>query len=214
MSTPHAEDSAAEEPEADHPEVKAAVDGDPAALETLLEQCGPWLRGKLAVSSRHSRAMEVDDVIQVTFMEAFMRIQQLQSRSLPAFRAWLLRIGENNLKDAIRALDRDKRPDVDRRVTTGPQGESSRTLLGRIAPTAPSQATRMGEEEQVALLLAALDRLPTSYARVVRALDLEERPLADVAEELSRSKGALHMLRARAHDRLREILAGAIDSSQ
>lgn len=193
----------------DDPLVVAAVGGDPEALEALLERCGTLLESKLSVSSRHARAMGVEDIIQVTFMEAFMRVQQLQGRSLPEFRAWLIRIGENNLKDAIRALDRDKRPDVDRRVTAGPKGESSRTLLGRIAPTQPSQATRLGEEEQVRVLVSAIDSLPASYAHVVRALDLEERPLADVAAELGRSKGALHMLRARAHDRLRELITAA-----
>jgi DNA-directed RNA polymerase specialized sigma24 family protein len=36
--------------------------------------------------------------------------------------------------------------------------------------------------------------------------DLEGRPVQQIASALQRSEGAVYMLRARAHDRLREIL--------
>ena len=41
---------------------------------------------------------------------------------------------------------------------------------------------------------------------MIRLYDLEGRPIAEVAAEMGRSSGAVHMLRARAHDRLRELL--------
>ena len=42
---------------------------------------------------------------------------------------------------------------------------------------------------------------------VIRLVDLEQKPFAEVANELDRSIGAVHMLRSRAHDRLRELLS-------
>ena len=43
----------------------------------------------------------------------------------------------------------------------------------------------------------------------MRLYDLECQPPQQVAEALGRSVGAVHMLRARAHDRLRELLGSA-----
>jgi hypothetical protein len=36
--------------------------------------------------------------------------------------------------------------------------------------------------------------------------DLEDRAIDDVTKALGRTRGAVHMLRARAHERLRELL--------
>lgn len=172
------------------------------------------LRSRLRIAPHYSRAMDLEDVLQVTFMEAFLRVRTLRDRSLPSFRAWLLQMAENNVKDAVRALERDKRPDAQRRITTGPSGESSRTLLGRMAPGGSSHATKLGEQEQIAVMLKAVAQLPASYAQVVRAIDLDECPVAEVAARMNRSKGSIHMLRARAHDRLRELLAPSLGQDQ
>ena len=53
---------------------------------------------------------------------------------------------------------------------------------------------------------AALAKLLPSYAKVVRRCGVEGRAVAEVAAELGRSSGAVYMLRARALDRLRELL--------
>ena len=55
----------------------------------------------------------------------------------------------------------------------------------------------------------ALGSLPGDYEKVVRMYDLEGRPIGEVAAELGRSEGAVYMLRARAHDRLREQMGPA-----
>lgn len=196
-------------PSPDDPLVVRAVNGDADALEELLEQEGAGVREGIRIAPRWNRAVEPDDVLQVTFMEAFLRIGALRGRSRPEFRAWLGRIAENNLRGAVRGLERDKRPESRGRLTSGPAGESSRTLLARLAEDEPSIGTRVGDEEMIGAMLAAVDRLPTTYREAIRALDLEERPVAEVAEDMGRSKGAVHMLHARALDRLRELMGGA-----
>jgi len=44
---------------------------------------------------------------------------------------------------------------------------------------------------------------------VVRLYDLEELPAAEIAQRMGRSAGAIHMLKARAHDRLVDILGSS-----
>ena len=56
------------------------------------------------------------------------------------------------------------------------------------------------------MLNAALNTLPADYRTAVRLYDLEGRPVAEVAGTMGRSAGAVHMLRARAHERLRAFL--------
>ena len=145
-------------------------------------------------------------MLQVTFLEAFLRIGSLTQRTPDGFFRWLRRIAENNLRDAVRALEREKRPDAQHRVTRGADGESSRTLLQAIRGNDSTVGGRAVVEEQVKKMNDAIEKLPASYRVVIREVDLNERPVSEVSEELGKSAGAVHMLRSRAVDRLRELL--------
>jgi RNA polymerase sigma factor (sigma-70 family) len=153
------------------------------------------------------RSFELDDVLQVSYLEAFLRIGALEQRTLDGFRAWLRRIAQRNLSDAIRALERDKRPAARRRLTRGADGESARTLFAKLAGDHASASSHAVEAEVVAQLRAAIRRLPASYRHVIEQIDLAERGVTEVATELGRSLGAVHLLRSRALDRLRELLS-------
>jgi DNA-directed RNA polymerase specialized sigma24 family protein len=75
--------------------------------------------------------------------------------------------------------------------------------------TTPSRTARVNEASGI--LLEALDRLPPDYREVVRKYDLEGVAIGEIAAAMNRSAGALHMLRGRAHQRLREILGESRD---
>jgi RNA polymerase sigma-70 factor (ECF subfamily) len=185
-----------------------AATGDAEALRTLLERHGPavWAAVDANIGSAWRASIDADDVMQVTYMEAFLQINRLDARDAAGFGAWLRRMAENNLRDAIKALGRKKRPDPLRRVQTGSLEESCVALVEMLAATSatPSRHAARGEISRV--VEKVLEQLPPLYARAVRLYDLEGRSIADVARELGRSAGAVHMLRARAHDRLRAML--------
>ena len=187
--------------------VQRAVDGDADCLEALVRDATPALRKGLSIEPRWQRCLDADDVLQVTFLEAFLRIRSLETRTVAGFHAWLQRIAERNLLDAVRALGRDKRDDA-RRVTRGPAGESSRTLLLTVAGENRTAGGAAVLADEIARLHDAIGQLPASYRTVVEQVDLRERPLAEVAAGMRRSIGAVHMLRSRAHDRLHELLKG------
>ena len=50
------------------------------------------------------------------------------------------------------------------------------------------------------------DRLPDAYRKVVQMYDIHGQGVDEVSSALNRSAGAVYMLQARAHDRLRGIL--------
>src|SRR5262245_41546544 len=58
--------------------ISAAVAGDRDALTRLLKKFGPQVRARLSISSSWQSVLDLDDVMQVTYMEAFLRIGQLQ----------------------------------------------------------------------------------------------------------------------------------------
>lgn len=195
--------------DAEDQRVARAIDGDLQDLEQLLREAEPIARSRLQIAPKWSRSFDVDDVLQVSFLEAFLRIGALATPTVAAFQAWFLRIAENNLIDATRSLDRARRPDANDRVTQGAGGESARTLLLQVAGGDTTAGGQAAIAEQIERMHAAIAELPESYRRVVQLLDLEQRPLAEVAEELGRSIGAVHMLRSRAHGRLAELVRAA-----
>jgi DNA-directed RNA polymerase specialized sigma24 family protein len=55
----------------DDEEVCAAVAGDGKALTALLRDCGPLVRQRLSISPVWQATLDLEDVMQVTYLEAF-----------------------------------------------------------------------------------------------------------------------------------------------
>lgn len=186
-----------------------ATSGDQQALKSLLERFGPQVWGEMRakIGRQRQRVLDADDVMQVTYLEAFLQIERLTTRDEGGFLAWLRRIADNNLRDACRELDRKKRPPISRLVQPNSE-ESCVALIDLLGATSHTPSRAAAGSEAAAMLHRGLERLPPDYATVVRLYDLEGREIDDVAQRMSRSPGAVHMLRARAHDRLRATLGG------
>ncbi len=182
-----------------------AVAGDTDAMSRLLDHYGPAVERSLSISREWRSVLESADIMQVTYLEAFLQITQYDPERSEPFRAWLQRIAENNFRDAIRGLQRQKRPQPTNRIT--PRGSDPTSellaLLGVVSTTPSRNAAR---DERATRLDAALDTLPEDYGQAIRLYDLEARPIEEVVREMGRSAGAVHMLRARAHDRLHDML--------
>lgn len=78
------------------------------------------------------------------------------------------------------------------------------------ATTPGAAADALHQRQLVRVLLAAIDRLPSTYGDVVRLRDLEERPCAEVAHELHISRSNVAVRLHRAHKLLRRHLARAL----
>ena len=62
------------------------------------------------------------------------------------------------------------------------------------------------QHEAGRLIEAGLNQLPRDYRTVIELVDLKGEPVAEAAAQMGRSTGAVHMLRSRAHERLRQVL--------
>lgn len=184
----------------------AAVRGDANALCRLLAETGPAVAARLDIAAEWRPLVDADDVMQVTYLEAFLRISDLRAGTPAAFVAWVTRIAQNNLRDAIKELQRAKRPDPRRRVTAAAGDESVSGLLEALGGTASTPSQAVAGRELVRLTRSAVSELPRDYRTVVELYDLEGRSSQEVAQMMGRSEGAIFMLRARAHDCLRQAL--------
>jgi len=195
-------------PDSDDALLRLAVEGDVAALRELLERFGAEVRQRISgrIENRWRALVNEDDVMQITYLEAFMHIDQLTARDTASFLGWLTRIAENALRDAIRGLSRQKRPDPARRVVTQSPSDSYVGLLESLGVTTTTPSREATQRDAAKVLEAAIDRLPEDYHRAIKLYDLEGHSVAHVAAAMGRSVGAVHMLRARAHDRLRQDL--------
>ena len=186
-----------------------ATTHDPEAVGALLEQYGPQVREGISIDRKWRSVLSVDDVMQVTYLEAFLRIGSFVPGDDGSFLAWLRRISANNLRDAVKELGRVKRPPPERRIRARTGEDSFDALIERVGGTATTPSRGAARHEAQILLENAIDGLPEDYRQVVREYDLQGRSASEVASLMKRSKGAVYMLRARAHDELREAMGSA-----
>ena len=192
----------------DHTEnlVRQAVAGDADSMTRLLNQFGPEVERGLSIGREWRSVLEPADVMQVTYFEAFLQIAHYDPDRSEPFSNWLRRIAENNLRDAIRGLQSHKRPQPRNRIEPRQDADSTDNLIAALGMTSTTPSGLAQRQERTDRLQAAIDALPEDYGLAVRLYDLQGLAIDDLAKRMNRSGGAVHMLRARAHDRLRELL--------
>lgn len=185
--------------------VSRAVAGDKDALGELLEHFGPGVETALAISPKWRGQLDAADVMQVTYIEAFAQIHDFDPARAGAFSTWLKRIAENNLRDAVRSLEAKKNPPPHMRLDAH-NNDNCLALFDVLTSGGETPSRIVRKDEAHERLVKAIRCLPPDYARTVQLYDLDARSVEDVAAQLERSVSAVYMLRARAHDRLRQLL--------
>jgi RNA polymerase sigma-70 factor (ECF subfamily) len=185
-----------------------AVAGDDKAFAALLKRHGPTVRDRIkhGIGQHWRSVLDEDDVMQVTYLEAALKLHTFSDRGEGSFTAWLQRIADNNLRDSIRGLERAKRPDPRRRLADKPAGESYAALVEIMGFTLTTPSVQAAKGEMVTELDKALAKLPPDYEKVLRLYDLGGKDIEEVASQLGKSQGAVYMIRARAQERLGEVI--------
>jgi len=192
--------------------IDRSIAGDADALSELLIAYDGTLRARLEgqIGRRYRSAFCVDDVLQVTYMEAFLRIGSFRPSGDGAFLNWLTRIAENSLRSAVRELSRKKRPPRDQLIERqAVDGDSYVTLIETLAGSQSTPSRQVAREEGRAAIDAALAIMPPDYAQVIRMFHLDGCSASEVANVLGRSTGAVFMLRSRAWEQLAKLLGDA-----
>ena len=177
--------------------VALVVAGDRAALERLLlthyDDLSQRIGSKLPPRLQSTQAVE--DILQLTFMQAFRDIATFEQRTDAGFGDWLARIAENRLCDAIRQHDRPKHGGDLRRVEDAPRDDSRIvSLWDWIAADDTSPASAAVRSEALQALQVALAALPEDQRAAIQMQQLEGKSVEDTAAALGRTPGAIRGL--------------------
>jgi RNA polymerase sigma-70 factor (ECF subfamily) len=173
-----------------------------------LERFREYLRllARLQMGNHLQGKIDLSGVVQQTLLEAHQALEQLQSLDAAQQAAWLRRALANNLTDEVRRLGRASR-DVARECSLESALESSSSQLERwLASEQASPSEQAVRNEQLLRLADALAQLSEDQRLAVEWHHLQGRPLADIAGELQRSRGAVGALLLRAMKKLRQAL--------
>ncbi len=168
--------------------------GDDAAAHALVVRLTPLV---LTICRSHRpRHLAVEDLAQEVFLTMFTRLDRYEERPGIPFAAWLSRLAVHVCLDALRAERR--RP----RLTLG--AEALAWLDSLTADASPATGDAAGARELLDELLAELD---PADRLVLTLLDLEERPVAEIAQLTGWSDSATKVRAFRARRKLNAIAA-------
>ena len=189
---------------------QSAIGGNCDAIEQLLETIAERVHVQFAsqIGSDLQSVLTVEDLLQETFADVFLCIDDFSGNTENEFFGWVSKIARNNLTDAIRHHRASKRNP--QRVTTLSEDESISDLLMSISQ-GKDPARAASRSEGIQRLRSAIGGLPHAYRVVIEGHDLKQIPIADLAKSLECSPGSLYMRRTRALTLLQKIMGSSVE---
>lgn len=145
----------------------------------------------------------VDDIFQDTVAAAIASADTFEFHDDDRFVAWITTIARRVIAHCIAYARRGPSTIRIKRAESSGVGVSESELCP--GPRTPSSLAA-GQEREAAIR-SAIGKLPDRYRQVLTLYKLEEKPLAEVAKRMGRTKGATCRLIARAIRHLRRMMA-------
>jgi len=185
--------------------IEEARQGEPDALGRLLESYRAYLRllASLQVGRRLQAKVDASDLVQETFLHAHRAFPEFRGTSEGEMLQWLRSILASRMSRVVRHYRGTQRRDVqlERQLV-----QSSRDLAHMLVGSQTSPSEGVARREESVRLANAMERLPADYRDVIILRNLKGLAFLEVAEEMGRSRDAVHKLWARALGQLREEL--------
>lgn len=191
----------------------AAMQGDRTALQQLLlanyTRLADYVRPRIPVPLRV--AVDVEDILQVTFIHVFRDFLAFREGDAAAFYGWTRSIADARLADAVRAATRQKRGGDWKRVEAGAASTSQSfvNLLDLLSDQKRSPSRSAAAHEAIDALQVALAGLPDDQREAIWLRHIENRTLEEVAAAMGRSEAAVRGLLHRGKAALKESLGNS-----
>ncbi len=183
-------------PQEDLSLVQETLSGNQLSFQLLVERYA----GRMFALVRHytQSAVEVEDIVQDTFLKAFSRLSGFQQQS--SFYTWLCRIAINTALDSLKRSGRSPVRAIEDPEALPPEREDR--SLGQV----PAPDARLQSEEVARITQEVLRELPEIFRTVLVLREFEELAYQEIADLLGISIGTVESRLFRARARFRDKL--------
>jgi RNA polymerase sigma-70 factor (ECF subfamily) len=174
--------------------IAAVLDGDTASFEPLIRKYQPRV---FATARRYARReSEVEDIVQEVFIKAFQKLKGFRGEA--PFEHWLMRLAVRTCYDFLRAHQRN------RETAFSELTEPETDWLERFVVQPDAAGENAGAARQ--LVDKILSRLPPAARMVITLLEIEGRPVREIAALTGWSVPLVKVRAFRARGKMRKIL--------
>ena len=180
--------------------------GDARALGEMLERHRAYLRllARRQLSDRLRVRLDESDIIQQTFLFAHRDLPQFEGNDAGEFAAWLLRIMDRCVQQAIRDHATLQKRALGREEPQSGDPEQQQGVTLQHSDPSPSQRAMQGED--AVRLARSLEQLPDDQREAVRLRYLEGWQLNQISQSLDKSPAAVAGLLKRGLRTLRQTI--------
>jgi len=174
--------------------IAAVLKGDASSFEPLIQKYSPRL---FAMARRYARReSEVEDIVQEVWLKAFQKLGGFRGEA--PFEHWLMRLSVRTCYDFLRAHQRN------REASLSDLSDSENVWLERFA----SRSEEAGHESEAArqLVQRVLTQLSPAARLIITLLEIEERPVKEIAQLTGWSVALVKVRGFRARAEMRKIL--------
>ena len=175
--------------------ISAVLNGDTASFEPLVTK----YQGRVFATARRyaRRESEVEDIVQEVFAKAFQKLAGFRGEA--PFEHWLMRLAVRTCYDFLRAHQRN------RETTFSELSEPETDWLERFV-VQPDGADEQADAARQ-LIDKVLSRLSPPARLVITLLEIEERPVKEIAQMTGWSVTLVKVRAFRARAEMRKILS-------
>lgn len=175
--------------------IAAAVNGDPASFEPLIQKYSPRV---FATARRYARLeREVEDIVQEVWIKAYQKLGSFRGDA--PFEHWLMKMAVRTCYDFLRAHQRN------RESAFSEISDEEDNWLERFA-AAPESASEDADAARQ-LIQRILDQMSPAGKLIITLLEIEDRSVKEIAELTGWSVPLVKVRAFRARAEMRKILA-------
>jgi RNA polymerase sigma-70 factor (ECF subfamily) len=175
--------------------IAAVLRGDTASFEPLVRKYSPRV---FATARRYARREdEVGDIVQEVWLKAFQKLASFRGEA--PFEHWLMRMAVRTCYDFLRAHQRN------RESSFTDLTEPEEDWLERFAADPASAPEDAAAAKQ--LVDRALEQLSPPARMIITLLEIEDRPVKEIAQLTGWSATLVKVRAFRARAELRKVLA-------